>query len=169
MAVLVFSVRAGFVRFGADGTAVASASFMRPHTAACLTVLLAIVGLLVGACGSATSEDVGSTAEGVASGDVYNFGAIAHSGSCLDARGGGTADGTQIQEWTCNGTGAQSFELEDDGVGALRHRQHPGEEVRRRPGERHRERDEDSALGLQPRPPRRPSACATRAAASSAS
>ncbi|MGD0527068.1 MAG: RICIN domain-containing protein, partial [Polyangiaceae bacterium] len=92
---------------------------MRTHTAARLTVLLAIVGLLVGACGSASSENVGSTAQGVASGDIYNFGAIAHSGSCLDARSGGTADGTQLQEWSCNGTGAQSFELEDDGAGGF--------------------------------------------------
>jgi hypothetical protein len=92
---------------------------MRTHTAARLTVLLAIVSLLVGACGSASSENVGSTAQGVASGDIYNFGAIAHSGSCLDARSGGTADGTQLQEWSCNGTGAQSFELVDDGAGGF--------------------------------------------------
>jgi hypothetical protein len=35
----------------------------------------------------------------------------------MDAQSGGTANGTQIQEWTCNGTGAQSFELQDDGDG----------------------------------------------------
>jgi beta-glucanase (GH16 family) len=57
--------------------------------------------------------------QGVASGDLYNFGAIAHPGSCMDAQGGGTTDGTQIQEWACNGSGAQSFELEDDGAGGF--------------------------------------------------
>ena len=60
---------------------------MRNHAAVRLTVLLALVGLLVGACSSAPSENVGSTVEGVASGDVYNFGAIAHPGSCMDAPG----------------------------------------------------------------------------------
>ena len=75
--------------------------------------------LLTAGCGSsAPSEDVGHTTQGVASGDIYNFGAIAHPGSCMDAQGGGTGDGTQIQEWTCNGTGAQSYELEDAGTAA---------------------------------------------------
>ena len=55
----------------------------------------------------------------VAAGNLYNFGAIAHPGSCMDAQAGGTADGTQIQEWTCNGTGAQSFELVDAGGGVF--------------------------------------------------
>jgi chitinase len=37
----------------------------------------------------------------------------------MDAQGGGTSDGTQIQEWPCNGTGSQSFELESDGSGGF--------------------------------------------------
>ena len=36
----------------------------------------------------------------------------------MDAQASGTADGTQIQEWWCNGTGAQSFSVEDAGNGA---------------------------------------------------
>jgi len=70
-------------------------------------------------CGSAPPESVAHTVQGVASGDLYNFGALAHPGSCMDARAGGTADGTQIQEWTCNGSGAQSFELQDNGSGGF--------------------------------------------------
>ena len=31
------------------------------------------------------------------------------SGKCLDVNGAGTANGTKIQEWTCNGSGAQTF------------------------------------------------------------
>ena len=42
------------------------------------------------------------------------------SGKCLDVNGAGSADGTNIQEWTCNGTGAQSFRLEDMGGGNVR-------------------------------------------------
>jgi hypothetical protein len=42
------------------------------------------------------------------------------SGKCLDVNGSGTADGTNIQEWTCNGTGAQSFRAEDAGGGSYR-------------------------------------------------
>ena len=40
---------------------------------------------------------------------TYNFGTLADPGSCMDALGAGTADGTQIQEWQCNGSVAQSF------------------------------------------------------------
>ena len=42
------------------------------------------------------------------------------SGKCLDVAGGGSAVGTKIQQWTCNGTGAQTFVLEDVGGGAYR-------------------------------------------------
>ncbi len=33
----------------------------------------------------------------------------AHSGKCLDVAGGGTREGTNVQQWTCNGTGAQQW------------------------------------------------------------
>ncbi len=41
-------------------------------------------------------------------------------GKCLDVAGSGTANGTNIHSWTCNGTGAQSFDVEDVGGGAVR-------------------------------------------------
>ena len=47
------------------------------------------------------------------------------------AQGGGTGDGTQIQEWPCNGTGSQSYELKDVRQRRLRDRQHAGQQVRR--------------------------------------
>ena len=37
-------------------------------------------------------------------------------GKCLDISGGGTADGTKIQLWTCNGTGAQNWSAQADGT-----------------------------------------------------
>ena len=40
---------------------------------------------------------------------TYNFGTLANPGSCMDARSAGTSDGTQIQEWVCNGTVAQAY------------------------------------------------------------
>ena len=43
-----------------------------------------------------------------------------HSGRCMDVSGSGTADGTNIQQWTCNGTGAQAFRIEDVGGGYAR-------------------------------------------------
>jgi hypothetical protein len=34
-----------------------------------------------------------------------------NSGKCVDARAAGTSNGTAIQQYTCNGTTAQSFRL----------------------------------------------------------
>jgi hypothetical protein len=42
------------------------------------------------------------------------------SNKCLDVNAAGSANGTKIQQWTCNGTGAQQFTLEDRGGGAYR-------------------------------------------------
>ncbi|WP_433304801.1 PQQ-dependent sugar dehydrogenase [Actinoplanes sp. CA-030573] len=41
------------------------------------------------------------------SGPVTGF-----AGKCLDVNGAGTADGTKIQLWTCNGTGAQVWSID---------------------------------------------------------
>lgn len=37
------------------------------------------------------------------------------SEKCLDVNANNNADGTKIHQWTCNGTGAQSFQVEDLG------------------------------------------------------
>jgi hypothetical protein len=41
------------------------------------------------------------------------------SGKCLDISNSGTADGTKVQEWSCNGTSAQSFHLAAASNGAF--------------------------------------------------
>ncbi|HET8640390.1 MAG TPA: lectin [Pseudonocardiaceae bacterium] len=38
------------------------------------------------------------------------------AGKCVDVRYSGTADGTPVQLWTCNGTGAQTWTLASDGT-----------------------------------------------------
>jgi hypothetical protein len=43
-------------------------------------------------------------------GGNYRF-VARHSGKCLDVPGASTAEGVQLQQWTCNGTGAQSFQV----------------------------------------------------------
>ena len=52
--------------------------------------------------------------------DTYNFGTLAAPGKCIDVSGGSTADRAQIQQWQCNGTGAQSFRVENLDGGAAR-------------------------------------------------
>lgn len=41
---------------------------------------------------------------------AYHF-VSRHSGKCLDVPGASTADGVQLQQYTCNGTAAQSFRI----------------------------------------------------------
>jgi beta-glucanase (GH16 family) len=43
-------------------------------------------------------------------GGYYRF-IARHSGKCLDTPSASTADGVQLQQWTCNGSGAQAFRL----------------------------------------------------------
>jgi beta-glucanase (GH16 family) len=44
-------------------------------------------------------------------GDNYFKFVARHSGRCLDVPGSSTANGVQLQQWDCNGTGAQAFRL----------------------------------------------------------
>jgi Ricin-type beta-trefoil lectin domain-like/F5/8 type C domain/PQQ-like domain len=52
----------------------------------------------------------------VVSGPYYHF-VARHSGKCLDTPGASTADGVQLQQYTCNTTGAQYFSLSLVGSG----------------------------------------------------
>jgi hypothetical protein len=46
---------------------------------------------------------------------TYTFATLTTTGKCIDVSGAGSQDGTNIQQWTCNGTGAQSFRIENTG------------------------------------------------------
>ncbi|MFB9511476.1 RICIN domain-containing protein, partial [Streptomyces aurantiacus] len=47
---------------------------------------------------------------------VPGDGTLRALGKCLDISGGASADGTKIQLWTCNGTGAQTWTPQADGT-----------------------------------------------------
>lgn len=53
-------------------------------------------------------EEIDALEQGITNNTVYNF-KPQNSGKCLDVSASGTADGTNIQQWTCNGTAAQQF------------------------------------------------------------
>lgn len=42
-------------------------------------------------------------------------GTVRARGGCLDVTGSGTAGGTPVQLWQCNGTGAQRWQTQPDG------------------------------------------------------
>ncbi|MFB7248263.1 glycosyl hydrolase [Streptomyces populi] len=52
-----------------------------------------------------------TTSGGTRSGEVKGVG-----GKCLDVSGGASADGTKVQLWTCNNTGAQKWTVAADGT-----------------------------------------------------
>jgi hypothetical protein len=60
----------------------------------------------------------GGTAPGPQAGSIVRL-AAAHSGQCLDAISSGTANGTLLQQWGCNGTNAQAFRLDAASVGGF--------------------------------------------------
>jgi hypothetical protein len=85
------------------------------------TSTIAILLLVAAGCSASNTDETTERAgeRVVSAGDIFNFGTLAHPGSCMDAQGAGTADGTQIQEWTCNGSGAQAYEARDLGGGTF--------------------------------------------------
>jgi hypothetical protein len=80
-----------------------------------------MVSLLALSCSSTHDPDADfqESEQSIAAG-VYNFATLTTSGKCIDINGAGTADGTNIQQWTCNGTAAQAFRVEDLGGGSAR-------------------------------------------------
>lgn len=74
-----------------------------------------ILALLTGCGGAADSGGASSdTLTGAQSASItdgtYTI-RTAVSGKCLDVAGASTEDGAKVQEWSCNGTGAQRFEV----------------------------------------------------------
>jgi len=87
--------------------------------------ILALTALALAACnagsedGASPRENASTLASASTTTTVYNYGTLAHPGSCLDAYGAGTGDGTQLDEWACNGTVAQAFSVVDLGNGTV--------------------------------------------------
>src|SRR6266542_2544139 len=86
-----------------------------------LSKLLAFtcVGLFLPSCVAKTHFDDPNENVDLLAAGTYSFGTVA-PGKCIDVSGAGSADGTNIQQWTCNGTGAQSFRLENTADGNVR-------------------------------------------------
>jgi Ricin-type beta-trefoil lectin domain len=75
-----------------------------------------------GGSGTNTCNDGSVPGSGGGGGGLPPSGTIArlvaqHSGKCLDVSNSGTTNGTNIQQWGCNGTGAQLFRLDAVGSG----------------------------------------------------
>jgi hypothetical protein len=67
--------------------------------------LLALTVVVAAAAAAGTVAIVGATsALAASSGPIVGFG-----GKCVDVAGANSADGTAVQLWTCNGTGAQQW------------------------------------------------------------
>ncbi len=74
-------------------------------------VSFAICGGLVSCVAADVDDDAidySTLEQDLTNGVVYNF-KPQNSGKCLDVAASGTNNGTNIQQWTCNGTAAQKF------------------------------------------------------------
>jgi hypothetical protein len=79
--------------------------------------------LALGACVGSSGESAPENEDGlpqalagpIADGDYVLHTAV--SGKCLDVSSSSTADGASVQEWSCNGTGAQLFHVSQVGGG----------------------------------------------------
>src|SRR5438067_1213798 len=79
---------------------------------------LAACGGGSGDSGSASSSPkmLASTYTGITSGSVYVL-TNPNSGKALDVTGAGTADGTNVEIWTKNGTAAQNWQINKNADG----------------------------------------------------
>jgi hypothetical protein len=77
--------------------------------------------LLAGGCGGVLDGGAKTKVApaSVAVGGTYTL-VRAGSGKCLDVQGAGSANFTRIQQYSCNGTGAQLFRVDDIGGGNVR-------------------------------------------------
>ncbi len=64
-------------------------------------------------------DEVRSVGQDFTAGSIHEIRAL-HSGKCLDVSGGNTGSGTNIQQWTCNGSNPQRFRVESRGSGFYR-------------------------------------------------
>jgi hypothetical protein len=74
---------------------------------------------LAGGCSAPGSDGPFSQSEQGASLGTFAFKTLVNTGSCLDARGASTANGTQMDEWTCNSGSGQAFTLQSARAGTV--------------------------------------------------
>jgi len=83
-------------------------------------VVLSLTWIGCSAADPVESEGFSESQEPITTGTTYNLKPQSSSSSCLDVAAAGTANGTKIQQWSCNGTGAQAFRPESVGNGLYR-------------------------------------------------
>lgn len=88
----------------------------RPRTAAALALVTAASALTVVSAGAAPNASAAAAALPTSWATVVNSG----SGKCLDARAAGTANGTAVQQYSCNNSTAQQWSFTSTGDGYVR-------------------------------------------------
>src|SRR4051812_33870665 len=80
------------------------------------------LALIVG-CGSAgfpDEEASGVVASDIATATTYRFETLVAANKCMNVTGAASSDGTKIQEFTCDGTAAEAFRVDDLGGGSVK-------------------------------------------------
>ncbi|MFD9125240.1 RICIN domain-containing protein [Kitasatospora sp. NPDC059571] len=84
------------------------------------TATLAAMACLIASTATAVVFSAGQSAQAAALPTGFTTVVAGNSGKCVDAAAAATADGTAVQQYTCNGTGAQNWQLQDVGSGYVR-------------------------------------------------
>ncbi len=79
---------------------------------------LAVIGSLLGCAGVGVMLAPGASADAVATAVTTVINKT--SGKCVDARGALASNGTALQQYTCNGTGAQQWQFQVTSNGNVR-------------------------------------------------
>lgn len=71
-------------------------------------------------CSESAQEEIAQNSQRIASLSGVTLETRVHTSSCLDVTGDSSADGTQIEEWACNGGASQVFQLQTTSAGVVR-------------------------------------------------
>jgi hypothetical protein len=98
----------------------------RPALVVPVLVVLVLASAATAAAGcAADGPPLLASAAAVSAGTSYRFHTAVAAANCLDVAGNASADRTKLQEWECNGSGAQLFRVDALADGASR-LVHPG-------------------------------------------
>jgi hypothetical protein len=98
-------------------------TFVNPNSGKCLDVTggstANFTKIQLWDCNGGPNQKWEAASGGLVTGSSYAFQSLLGASSCLDVDGDGAANGTQVDEYSCNGSAAQTFTIVGAGGGAI--------------------------------------------------
>jgi hypothetical protein len=110
-------------QFAATTDAAGNVTFQNPHSGRCLDVQSSgtanLTKIQLWDCNGTNAQKWAPAAGGLAPGATYAFHTLVNPSSCMDLYQNSSANFTQIEEYACNGSPAQTFTVVDAGDGLV--------------------------------------------------